>query len=280
MDETGWSRRHVTERFRRQLGVSPKAYARLLRFEHASALLNEKPRGRTLADVAMEAGYYDQSHLTRDFVALAGMTPGAVAADAGAAPEVRFVQDAEHPARPQSGAMTTTNDTTTKTAVIPVLVYEDIEAAHDFLVEVFGFTSGGLHRVDDGTVVHAEVRNGDAAIWLHRVTAEHELASPRGTRDVARRALGRRARRRRALRPRQGRRRPDRQRADGPGLRPARVRGAGPREPPLVVLVAAVLIDCGGPVSGVSRRRGAAVGGPAASGGPAGPPGSRPRPRR
>jgi len=76
--------------------------------------------------------------------------------------------------------MTTTNDTTTRTAVIPILVYEDIEAAHDFFVEVFGFTSGGLHHLDDGTVVHAEVRNGNAAIWLHRVTAEYELASPRG----------------------------------------------------------------------------------------------------
>jgi MerR family transcriptional regulator, thiopeptide resistance regulator len=66
------------------------------------------------------------------------------------------------------------------TAVIPVLVYEDIEGAHDYLVRVFGFTSGGLHRTDDGTVVHGEVRNGDAAIWLHAVTAEHEMASPRG----------------------------------------------------------------------------------------------------
>jgi MerR family transcriptional regulator, thiopeptide resistance regulator len=74
--------------------------------------------------------------------------------------------------------MTTTNDTV-KTAVIPVLVYADIEAAHDFLVEVFGFTSGGLRRLDDGTVVHAEVRHGDAAMWLHRETAEHELSSPR-----------------------------------------------------------------------------------------------------
>jgi len=77
--------------------------------------------------------------------------------------------------------MTTTKDTPARTTVIPILVYEDIEAAHDFLVEVFGFTSGGLHRLDDGTVVHAEVRNGNAAIWLHRVTAEYELASPRGT---------------------------------------------------------------------------------------------------
>ena len=94
MDETGWSRRHVTERFRRQLGVSPKAYARLLplRARQRAALGRSAP-GRTLADVAMEAGYYDQSHLTRDFVALAGMTPGAYAADAAPAPEVRFVQD-------------------------------------------------------------------------------------------------------------------------------------------------------------------------------------------
>jgi AraC-like DNA-binding protein len=81
MDETGWSRRHVTERFRRQLGLSPKAYARLLRFEHATSLLGRPAADRTLADVAMEGGYYDQSHLTRDFVALAGMTPGAYAAD-------------------------------------------------------------------------------------------------------------------------------------------------------------------------------------------------------
>jgi len=68
----------------------------------------------------------------------------------------------------------------TTTSVIPVLVYEDIEAAHDFLVAAFGFTSGGIHRVDDSSVVHAEVRAGDCPIWLHRVTAEHEMASPRG----------------------------------------------------------------------------------------------------
>jgi len=66
------------------------------------------------------------------------------------------------------------------TSVIPVLVYEDIEAAHDFLVSTFGFTSGGVYRTDDGTVVHAEVRAGDCPIWLHRVTAEHEMASPKG----------------------------------------------------------------------------------------------------
>ena len=75
---------------------------------------------------------------------------------------------------------TTDDDTMTGTTVIPILVYEDIEAAHDFLVDTFGFTSGGLYRTDDGTVVHAEVRAGDRPIWLHRVTAEHEMTSPKG----------------------------------------------------------------------------------------------------
>src|SRR6202044_830530 len=72
-----------------------------------------------------------------------------------------------------------TSTTVTSTAVIPILVYEDIEAAHDFLVGTFGLASGGLHRRDDGTVVHGEVRNGDAAIWLHQVAADAEMASPR-----------------------------------------------------------------------------------------------------
>lgn len=93
MDATGWSRRHVTDRFRRQLGVSPKAYARLLRFDNATALLTNPAAGRSLAAVAIEAGYYDQSHLNRDFVSLAGMTPGAYAGVRNLAPEVRFVQD-------------------------------------------------------------------------------------------------------------------------------------------------------------------------------------------
>jgi uncharacterized glyoxalase superfamily protein PhnB len=58
-----------------------------------------------------------------------------------------------------------------------VLIYEDIEAAHDHLVRVFGFTSDGIERAPDGTVIHGEVRLGQARIWLHQVTGD--LASPR-----------------------------------------------------------------------------------------------------
>jgi MerR family transcriptional regulator, thiopeptide resistance regulator len=68
--------------------------------------------------------------------------------------------------------------------IIPVLTYQDIAAAHDFLVAAFGFEAGGVSRTADGQAVHAEVRTGNAAIWLHRVTPEHALASPLST-DVA-----------------------------------------------------------------------------------------------
>jgi len=63
--------------------------------------------------------------------------------------------------------------------LIPILVCEDIQAEHDFLVEAFGFNTGGIHRTPEGTPVHAEVRAGDLVIWLHRVAEELKLASPR-----------------------------------------------------------------------------------------------------
>ena len=62
--------------------------------------------------------------------------------------------------------------------MIPVLTYQDIPAAHDFLVQAFGFTGGGVSRDAAGQAVHGEVRAGDATIWLHRVTREHGLDSP------------------------------------------------------------------------------------------------------
>jgi MerR family transcriptional regulator, thiopeptide resistance regulator len=68
--------------------------------------------------------------------------------------------------------------------VIPVLTYQDIPAAHDFLVNAFGFNGAGVSRNAQGQAIHGEVRAGDATIWLHRVTAEHGLNSPLAA-DVA-----------------------------------------------------------------------------------------------
>ena len=62
--------------------------------------------------------------------------------------------------------------------VIPLLVYEDLPGAHDFLVEAFGFAAGGVDCNEEGKPIHAEVRAGTTSIWLHRVAAEHQVGSP------------------------------------------------------------------------------------------------------
>jgi MerR family transcriptional regulator, thiopeptide resistance regulator len=75
--------------------------------------------------------------------------------------------------------VTTQQNAAPAAAIVAVLVYEDIEVAHDFLVTAFGFTSGGLQRDRNGSAIHAEVRFGEAAVWLHAVALEHGLVSPR-----------------------------------------------------------------------------------------------------
>jgi len=69
---------------------------------------------------------------------------------------------------------------TSVSRVIPVVVCDDIVATHDFLVEAFGFESGGVQRDGEGRPVHGEVRGRDAVIWLHAVSPKHALASSRG----------------------------------------------------------------------------------------------------
>jgi AraC-like DNA-binding protein len=86
--EIGWSRRHLSERFRVEIGVAPKALARIARFEQACALVRRAPG--TIADIAAAAGYHDQSHMTREWRALAGCTPKTWITE-----EFPFVQDYE-----------------------------------------------------------------------------------------------------------------------------------------------------------------------------------------
>lgn len=71
----GSSRRQLERDFRRWLGVSPKAYARLARFQRAAAALGS---GAALADVAAASGFSDQAHMTRVFRQTAGLTPGSL----------------------------------------------------------------------------------------------------------------------------------------------------------------------------------------------------------
>ena len=75
--ETGWSGRHLTSRFRTEIGLTPKAAARVVRFDRARHLLaaNAAGTGYHLADLAAACGYFDQAHLAREFRALAGCPP-------------------------------------------------------------------------------------------------------------------------------------------------------------------------------------------------------------
>lgn len=72
--ELGWSRKRLVARFREEVGLSPKALARLLRFERAKALMETDDRV-CLAQVALECGYYDQSHLSNEFRRITATTP-------------------------------------------------------------------------------------------------------------------------------------------------------------------------------------------------------------
>src|SRR6185436_4402200 len=95
----GYTSRHLRRVFREFVGTAPGEYMRLRRFN--SALLQMRSP-RNLTDIALAAGYYDQAHLCRDFKDLAGLTPSAYRAGAGAVPgilfsDVRPIQSPEAP---------------------------------------------------------------------------------------------------------------------------------------------------------------------------------------
>lgn len=86
----GTSRRSLERLFRARLGCSPKALCDVLRFQ--SAMRHAQAGGAVnWADIAHAAGYFDQSHLIRDFRRFAGATPTGLESEAGA-----FVQAAGH----------------------------------------------------------------------------------------------------------------------------------------------------------------------------------------
>jgi AraC-like DNA-binding protein len=77
--EVGCSQRHFIARFKHEIGVSPKVFARMLRF---GRVVHAIRAGSTidLAGLAIGAGYYDQSHLNRDVREFAGIPPGELVA--------------------------------------------------------------------------------------------------------------------------------------------------------------------------------------------------------
>lgn len=71
----GVSERHLERLFREHVGIPPKTLARLMRFQRAVAAFDNNTNW---AEIAADAGYYDQSHLLHDFRQFADETPAAL----------------------------------------------------------------------------------------------------------------------------------------------------------------------------------------------------------
>jgi AraC-like DNA-binding protein len=73
--ESGFSRKHLGTLFQQQVGLSPKALARVHRFRGALALLDRANGEVPWAELAEQCGFYDQSHLINEFRRFTGFSP-------------------------------------------------------------------------------------------------------------------------------------------------------------------------------------------------------------
>lgn len=77
-EELGVSTRTLERQFLQEVGIGAKTLSRLIRFEAAYNTLSYAPQ-TPLVSLAYETGFADQAHLTREFRALGGLTPGHLA---------------------------------------------------------------------------------------------------------------------------------------------------------------------------------------------------------
>lgn len=82
-EELALSRRRFIELFTADVGITPKLFGRVRRFQRALAMA-ERPRVPDWAQLALECGYFDQSHMIRDFVHFSGFSPAALLRHRGA----------------------------------------------------------------------------------------------------------------------------------------------------------------------------------------------------
>jgi len=131
VDDTGWSQKHLITRFRHEIGLPPKLFARVLGFSRAiQAIRGGTARG--LGDLAVQCGYHER-HLW-SFGTYSHAVPG----EPSLFVEVRY----------DAGA-----------------------AAVVWLTRAFGFVPGLQVAGDDGRVVHAELQLGDSVLMVNEAVA-------------------------------------------------------------------------------------------------------------
>lgn len=72
--QVGCSQKQLIYRFQRQIGVTPKLYQRLMRFNHSLSYLHTASKPN-LQDLVFDLGYYDQAHFSNDFKVFAKLSP-------------------------------------------------------------------------------------------------------------------------------------------------------------------------------------------------------------
>ncbi len=92
-------RRRLERAFRREIGLSPQHFARIRRIQSVVRRLEQGAPPRGWAFLAVDTGYCDQSHLIREFRALAGTTPGRYAEEQNSLNEL-FAAEVSHPSNP------------------------------------------------------------------------------------------------------------------------------------------------------------------------------------
>lgn len=73
-DETCMCQRHFERKFKMHTGFTPKEYSRIIKFKHTVDLLRSSSSDNLLS-IAIQAGYYDVSHLSKEIKKLSGNTP-------------------------------------------------------------------------------------------------------------------------------------------------------------------------------------------------------------
>jgi AraC-like DNA-binding protein len=76
LEQTDLSPKRFIALFRREVGLPPKLYSRIRRFQHALRQI-EQERRVDWSSLALAAGYFDQAHFYRDFRVFSGITPRA-----------------------------------------------------------------------------------------------------------------------------------------------------------------------------------------------------------
>lgn len=71
----GYSRKHFIALFKEQVGITPKAYLKIIRFQKAISEIEERKEA-DWTNISLDCGFYDQAHFINDFKFFSGFTPG------------------------------------------------------------------------------------------------------------------------------------------------------------------------------------------------------------